>query len=701
MLLESLEHLNKELNATIMMVTHDEFTASYASRILFIKYGKIFNELVRGNDSKNLKKSIRDYTIYFLTLVFGVCIFYTFNSIESQRVMMDLSEIQAGAFQIIDVFMSVASVFISFILGFLIVYANNYLIKRRKKEFGIYMTLGMENKQLSRIIFVETILIGLISLAVGIGIGTILSQGLSIFTAKLFKVKLVNFTFVFSKLAFVKTVMCFGLIYLVVLIFNSFTIRKVKLIDLLTSAKKNEKLKVKNIWVSVIVFLISVAMIGAAYYLVIKNGIAIISPSAIGIPVLLGSVGTILFFFSLSGFLLKVMQSNKKFYLKDLNMFILRQINSKINTTFISMSFICLMLFVAICTFSSGLGISRGLNKDVADLTQFDATLWNLNGDNLIDSLGKSSIDSFADYAQYTNYDSKVPYSKFLTSDGIEKGSSYYPVFTDSDIMAIGLTEFNNILRLLGKDQVSLKENEYLAFTDIGDMQKIIQESINDKTKININGKELIPADIKVLNITSYDSTMKSNICTFVVNDDLVNELPTVNTYLNVNYKDDKSLSEIGMQDIIKSNNDKNGYQVYYINKETVEATTAGLGAMVSYLAIYMGIIFLITSAAVLALQQLCESADNTYRYELLKKVGVDEKIINKSLLTQIGIYFMMPLSIALVHSIVGLKFAQGVVSIVGDGSMMKYILITLLVLVIVYGGYFMATYNGAKKIIR
>ena len=395
------------------------------------------------------------------------------------------------------------------------------------------------------------------------------------------------------------------------------------------------------------------------------------------------------------------MQSNKKFYLKDLNMFILRQINSKINTTFISMSFICLMLFVAICTFSSGLGISRGLNKDVADLTQFDATLWNLNGDNLIDSLGKSSIDSFADYAQYTNYDSKVPYSKFLTSDGIEKGSSYYPVFTDSDIMAISLTDFNNILRLLGKDQVSLKENEYLAFTDIGDMQKIIQESINDKTKININGKELIPADIKVLNITSYDSTMKSNICTFVVNDDLVNELPTVNTYLNVNYKDDKSLSEIGMQDIIKSNNDKNGYQVYYINKETVEATTAGLGAMVSYLAIYMGIIFLITSAAVLALQQLCESADNTYRYELLKKVGVDEKIINKSLLTQIGIYFMMPLSIALVHSIVGLKFAQGVVSIVGDGSMMKYILITLLVLVIVYGGYFMATYNGAKKIIR
>ena len=194
--------------------------------------------------TRNLKKSLKDYTIYFLTLVFGVCIFYTFNSIESQKVMMDLTDMQAAAFQLIDVVMGVASVFISFVLGFLIVYANNFLIRRRKKEFGIYMTLGMENKQLSRLIFIETMLIGVVSLVVGVALGVLLSQGLSIFTAKLFKVNLVNFTFVFSKIAFIKTLVCFGLIYLVDLIFNSFTIRKVKLIDLLTSAKKNESLKV-------------------------------------------------------------------------------------------------------------------------------------------------------------------------------------------------------------------------------------------------------------------------------------------------------------------------------------------------------------------------------------------------------------------------------------------------------------------------
>ena len=169
--------------------------------------------------TRNLKKSLKDYTIYFLTLVFGVCIFYTFNSIESQKVMMDLTDMQAAAFQLIDVVMGVASVFISFVFGFLIVYANNFLIRRRKKEFGIYMTLGMENKQLSRLIFIETMLIGVVSLVVGVALGVLLSQGLSIFTAKLFKVNLVNFTFVFSKIAFIKTLVCFGLIYFKIIIY--------------------------------------------------------------------------------------------------------------------------------------------------------------------------------------------------------------------------------------------------------------------------------------------------------------------------------------------------------------------------------------------------------------------------------------------------------------------------------------------------
>ena len=241
---------------------------------------------------RNLKKSFKEYTIYFLTLLFGVCIFYTFNSIESQKIMMDISEYQASAFEMVGKVMSVASVFIAGVLGFLIVYANNYLIRRRKKELGIYMTLGMEKGSIGRILFLETVFIGLISLVVGTILGVFLSQGLSVLTAKLFQVNLTKFQFVFSTTALKKTILYFAIIYSIVLIFNSVTLRKVKLIDLLTAAKKNETLKTKNIMVSVVIFIISAIMIGYAYYRVLTNGIPNLN-SDFAVTVALGVIGTL------------------------------------------------------------------------------------------------------------------------------------------------------------------------------------------------------------------------------------------------------------------------------------------------------------------------------------------------------------------------------------------------------------------------
>ena len=193
---------------------------------------------------------------------------------------------------------------------------------------------------------------------------------------------------------------------------------------------------------------------------------------------------------------------------------------------------------------------------------------------------------------------------------------------------------------------------------------------------------------------------MKNNICTFVVNDNLVNGLNSISTYLNVNYKGDKESSEEKVTEMVEANSIGDNSSLYYISKMGVESTTAGLGAMVSYLAIYMGVIFLITSAAVLT-QQLCESPDNVYRYELLKKVGVDEKVINKSLFTQIGMLLFYHSFSTCDNSLYsGIKVLTRN-SIVGNGSMMKYILITLLILIVVYGGYFIATYNNAKKMIK
>ncbi|MDY4253913.1 FtsX-like permease family protein, partial [Clostridium sp.] len=397
---------------------------------------------------RNLKRSFKDYAIYFLTLVFGVCIFYTFNSIESQSIMMELSEVQASAFEQVDLIMGYASIFVAFVLAFLIIYANNYLIKRRKKEFGIYMTLGMDKGNLSRIIFFETLLVGIISLAIGLGIGVILSQGLSVLTAKMFKVNLLKFKFVFSYSAMIKTLISFGIIYILVLMFNSMSIRKIQLIDLINSSKKNENIKVRNIWISVFIFIVSLIMIGYAYYLILDNGTATLGISVSGTSILLGAVGTFLFFFSLSGFLLKLVQSNKKLYLKDLNMFVLRQINSKINSVFLSISFICLSLFIGICMLAGGLGINSALNAEVEDLTQFDETIWNFEGIDIYEYLKERNLDIrdySKDYVSYINYKGDLKYSDLLSSEDMKKGKDLYPIASNSEVQIISLTKFNEV----------------------------------------------------------------------------------------------------------------------------------------------------------------------------------------------------------------------------------------------------------------
>ncbi|EJT6496887.1 ABC transporter permease [Clostridium perfringens] len=662
---------------------------------------------------KNIKKSYKNYVIYFLTLIFGICIFYTFNSIESQSVMMELNEQKQSAFMMAEQLMGYFSVFIAFVLGFLIVYANNYLIKRRKKEFGIYMTLGMENGSLSKMIFLETLFIGAISLGIGLVLGIMLSQALSVLTAYMFQVDLTKFQFVFSPLGFKRTVLCFSIIYLVVLIFNFISVRKIKLIDLLTASKRNEKPTIKNLWVSVILFLVSVGILGISYYKVIHDGIAFASFNALGLPILLGCIGTFIFFYSLTGFFLKVIQGNKKFYLRDLNMFVMKQISSKINTTFVSLSFICLMLFLAICTFSGGLGINRAINADLKDLTKFDVTFWSNSGENIEKLLKEKNIDISNIAKEDSNmvmYDSGVKYSNFLSKEGMTAMKNYFPVANDNDILVIGENGYNNTLKLLGKESVNLKENQYLAVGNIDEMKKWVNESLENGNidqmkklvnkssengkKINISGKTLEPANKKYENINLYNFTMKGDILIFVVKDSLLEGLKPVSSRFNMMLKDNSNTKEEleAIRDQLVES------QVYSITKKEIYDNAAGLGATMAYLGIYLGLIFIITSAVVLAIQQLTESTDNVERYRLLKEIGVDQKMINKAIFTQVGVYFMLPLSLAIVHSIVGLKISSTIVGVFGNASIMPNIIITAIIFVIIYGGYFLATYLGAKK---
>ena len=319
---------------------------------------------------KNMKKSFKDYAIYFVTLILGVGIFYVFNSLDSQQTMKVLSSSTYDIIELMVQMLSGMSVFISFILGFLIVYANNFLIKRRKKEFGVYMTLGMGKGQISRILLGETVIIGLVSLAVGLVLGIFGAQFMSLLVVKMFGGVMDGYQFVFSSKAFVKTICYFAIMFAIVAVFNVVSISKCRLIRLLSARKENEQVKMKNPLLCFVIFLLAAADLGIQYYRVCHPDS--LNQQDVGWIILAGCLGTFFLFWSLSGFLLNIMQRSRKFYLRDLNAFVLRQIHSKVNTMVFAMTVICLMLFVTICVLAGGLGLNYNFQKMLGEMTPAD-----------------------------------------------------------------------------------------------------------------------------------------------------------------------------------------------------------------------------------------------------------------------------------------------------------------------------------------
>lgn len=653
----------------------------------------------------NVKKSFKEYTIYFLTLAFAVCVFYLFNSIESQSTLMEVTSVKHDAMKLLSEVLGYMSVFISVVLGFLIVYANNFLIKRRKKELGIYMTLGMEKRQISRILILETLFIGVFALVAGLVGGVFLSQIMSIFTAKMFEVDMTAFKFIFSFKATSKAILYFGIIFFVVMVFNLISVTRCKLINLLCAEKKNEILKTKNITTSFILFIVGIISLGTSYYLILTNGMLNLN-IYFTMSLVLGSLGTLLFFMSLSGFMLKFLQSKSSIYFKNLNMFILRQLNSKINTTYISMTVICIALLFTIGTLSSGMSLSNVLSKDLKDKTPFDNTFINYSEDNVESNIYEEINKKYPLEDKVKNYEQHIIYGGNKTYDSIlasNYGDTNYSFMGKLKIDIIKLSDYNDIMKIYGKEPVRLSKNEYAITCNDKETKKLLRHLIDDNKKITINGQTLKLGIDKILDTVFQNNLVFSNKGTLVVDDEVVKGLDKQYSSLNINYKN--SVDSMKFDEDIKEiffDKNKDAERPFSYNASKIDIYSGAVTAktVVTFLAIYLGLVFLVTCVAILALQQLSEATDNKRRYDLLSKIGTEKEMIKKALLTQIFIYFLMPLGLAIIHSIVGLSSANEIIKLYGKVDLLQSNFITMGFFVVIYGGYFLATYIGCKNII-
>lgn len=678
---------------------------------------------------KNIKKSLKDYAIYFFTLILGVSIFYIFNALDSQTIMLNVSSSTHEIIKLMNEMLSAVSIFVSFILGFLIIYASRFLIKRRNKEFGIYLTLGMSKRKISLILFFENLFIGIISLAVGCFIGIFLSQFMSILVANMFEADLTNFRFVFSYQAFIKTIIYFGIMYFLVMIFNTISISKCKLIDLLQNAKKSEQIHMKNPILCTIIFIASTIALSYAYYLVTAGVDTLQNVKQILIPIVLGCISTFFIFWSLSGLLILIITRLKKTYYKGLNSFTVRQISSKINTTVFSMTIICLMLFVTICVLSSALSIKNSMTANLKTLAPIDIEIekrrnltteeventWNLtpymiedSNFSLNDTLNHfdfSKKEILKDIVEFDTYSTENITIKDTLGSYYEEAKIKYPYMRfDTKEELIKISDYNKAAELLGLEKFSIQENEYILISDYENTISLRNEGLKRNTPISILKKDYYPKYQECQNGYINISNNHINMGIFIVPDDAVDNTLLHSSMLLANYKEEekekKKDIETKVLEIENHPYNKNSSMIITTKLSLYEASV-GLGALVTFIGLYLGIIFLISSAAILALKELSESSDNKNRFKMLRKLGADEKMIHKALFHQIAIFFLFPLILAMIHSIFGIMFCSYILETLGKEKLLESIVMTAIFLVIIYGGYFLITYYCSKNIIK
>ena len=718
----------------------------------------------------SVARARRDYLIYLLTLTLGVTVFYAFNTISLQ---VDLANVSIeGLDEVLGELLGNLTVFLGAVMGFLTVYANNFIMKRRNKEFGLYQVLGMTRGQVARIMALETVIVSAAVLVLGIILGVGLSQLMVFFTASLFKTQTANFRFIFSTSALALTVGCLATIFLVTLVFNLRVVRRSRLVDLMGSGRRNESIKTRNPLLAGLVCLLGAALIGVAYSRLLHDGLPVTARSEelgaamtqFEITTGMVTLGTVLFFFGLSGLLLKLLQAVRGIYWRGLNAFTLRQLSAKVNTVSLSMAMISMILFLAITSVTTGMSMVNAMTNSIERVNpvDFSQSLWYNY------SLSEGT-DEDLNPVRYVALDQPLDVASELETRGVDLGSvcdstvqldTYFPLgseqvtritsgegtpdenpltigalaertgaevpggMTNSDADLLGLdvmreSQYNQLLAYRGKPQVDLGENDYLITCDMGDTIAGFYDKVlaSDPT-IKLGDHELNPAaqKVDVDNSALTNSAMGSNSGTVIVPDAVVDDahLQVKSSYLLVNYnkrgvsteQGDEFMSQAALSSHIEYSNIRSGSDVFgffgpSVTRSEMLAQTNTTSGAVSYLAIYIGFVLVIACAAILAIQQLSGVSDASRSYRVLSELGCDKRQIAHSMLAQQTVFFMFPLVVGVAHSLVALRVVIDLVRLFGGLTISAMVGFTCVIFLAAYGGYFLVTYAMSRGILN
>ncbi len=535
----------------------------------------------------NVRRADRDYLVYLLTLTLGVTVFYAFNTISMQVDIAGIDE--EGLAQVMGSMLGDLTYFLAGVMAFLMVYANNFIMKRRKKEFGLYQVLGMGRGRVATIMALETVIVSVVAFVAGIVLGVGLSQLMTFFTASLFKTQIANFHFFFSMHAFNLTLVCMLVMFVLTLLLNLRAVRRTKLIELMGAERRNESIKTRNPWIAIAIFVVGAVLVGVAYYRLLRDGFPLTATDSklqeamnqFGITTAMVTVGTFALFWGLSGMLIKLLQSLRGVYWRGLNMFTVRQLAAKVNTVCFSMGVIAMLLFLAITSVTCGMSIANVMNEKLERYNPVDVsqtyvyytpdTLDYYKGykgyvnpseadrmvlaDTTVDlypawhGKGKSADNNdetgkkvdIADVAgEHVQIDSYLSYpfggsNPSVTPSEMCKtmGEKLPKAFGGSNADTMGLfvtpaSQYNKLRQMMGEEPVSIGRDQYLLTCDMGgELVELYTKYMAGGHALTLGGHTLKPATDKSDEDTAAiaNSAMGSNPGTVVVADELLSQL--------------------------------------------------------------------------------------------------------------------------------------------------------------------------------
>lgn len=655
---------------------------------------------------RNLRKNLRDYLIYFLTLTLAVSLFYAFNSLSDQPAFAEMSMTRQLLYDQLSGLTAALSVVIAVVLGFLIVYANQFLLKRRKKELGLYLLLGMKKGRIARIFAGETLCVGVCSLGAGLLLGAALSQGVSLIALRLFAVALENYRFVLSWPALRQTVLCFAVIFLLVMAFNVVSVARVRLIDLLTAGRKNESLGPERPAASALAFVLALACIGVGWVLFDRNGLLPVrGDPSFQIAAAALVAGTVLLFYAFASVFLRVMQADRRFYLRGLNAFLTRQIGSKIRTNYLVLSAVCGLLAVTICAVSIGASTALTMNELAQAATPYDLNVTSdveRDGDGDIAAYLTANGVPITDYAEtmalISIYAADLTYGDLFAGQDLQ----LWPIdaaLPESPVSVVSISDFNRALVMQGREAVALDEDEYLLNGNYKGTWRYLAEALRRSPTLTIAGVTLAAGADTPLQETYYMNQIGNNDRgTLIVPDAVAERLTKAVNILLVRYKPATSPDAVLQAMLPIGLDDAHGYR--YAEKTMMYDMFYGINALVTFLCCYIGIVFLLICAALLALKQLTETADNVYRYGLLQKLGAKPQQISRALFAQVAVFFAAPLAVAGVYSILLVRKGLEIVEEFMNLHISSNLWLTVALFLLIYGGYFLATCFSCKRMV-